>query len=191
MAEENTRDMGNGIAKPGLNGRAYPVIDHTYDTVVVGAGGSGLRATMGSAEAGLKTACITKVFPTRSHTVAAQGGIAASLGNIAPDHWTVAHVRHRQGVGLAGRSGRHRIHGARRQPPSTSWSTPACRSAATTTARSTSARSAAHAEHGRRPAGAAHLRRRRPHRPRHAARALSAEPASTRRTSSSNTSPSI
>ncbi len=66
----------------------YKIIDHVYDTVVVGAGGSGLRATMGSAEAGLKTACITKVFPTRSHTVAAQGGIAASLGNMGPDHWT-------------------------------------------------------------------------------------------------------
>ncbi|WP_375382801.1 succinate dehydrogenase flavoprotein subunit [uncultured Sphingomonas sp.] len=67
---------------------AYQIIDHTYDVVVVGAGGSGLRATMGSAEAGLKTACITKVFPTRSHTVAAQGGIAASLGNNSPDHWS-------------------------------------------------------------------------------------------------------
>ena len=67
---------------------AYKIIDHTYDTIVVGAGGSGLRATMGSAEAGLKTACITKVFPTRSHTVAAQGGIAASLGNNTPDHWS-------------------------------------------------------------------------------------------------------
>jgi len=67
---------------------AYKIIDHSYDTVVVGAGGSGLRATMGSAEAGLKTACITKVFPTRSHTVAAQGGIAASLCNNTPDHWT-------------------------------------------------------------------------------------------------------
>ncbi|GGC18200.1 succinate dehydrogenase flavoprotein subunit [Novosphingobium marinum] len=67
---------------------AYKIIDHTYDTVVVGAGGSGLRATMGSAEAGLKTACITKVFPTRSHTVAAQGGIAASLCNNTPDHWS-------------------------------------------------------------------------------------------------------
>ncbi|MBU6265917.1 MAG: succinate dehydrogenase flavoprotein subunit [Sphingomonadales bacterium] len=66
----------------------YKIIDHTYDTVVVGAGGSGLRATMGSAEAGLRTACITKVFPTRSHTVAAQGGIAASLQNNTPDHWT-------------------------------------------------------------------------------------------------------
>ncbi len=66
---------------------AYKIIDHSYDAVVVGAGGSGLRATMGCAEAGLKTACITKVFPTRSHTVAAQGGIAASLGNNTPDHW--------------------------------------------------------------------------------------------------------
>ncbi len=65
----------------------YTIIDHTYDVVVVGAGGSGLRATMGAAGAGLKTANITKVFPTRSHTVAAQGGIAASLGNNSPDHW--------------------------------------------------------------------------------------------------------
>ncbi|KQM63346.1 fumarate reductase [Sphingomonas sp. Leaf17] len=67
---------------------SYKIIDHTYDAVVVGAGGSGLRAAMGIAESGLKTACITKVFPTRSHTVAAQGGIAASLGNMGPDHWT-------------------------------------------------------------------------------------------------------
>ncbi|HYW15642.1 MAG TPA: succinate dehydrogenase flavoprotein subunit, partial [Allosphingosinicella sp.] len=67
---------------------AYKIVDHSYDVVVVGAGGSGLRATMGSAGKGLRTACITKVFPTRSHTVAAQGGIAASLGNMGPDHWT-------------------------------------------------------------------------------------------------------
>src|SRR6188472_1665199 len=66
---------------------AYEFVDHTYDVVVVGAGGSGLRATLGMAEQGLKTACVTKVFPTRSHTVAAQGGIAASLGNMGPDHW--------------------------------------------------------------------------------------------------------
>jgi succinate dehydrogenase / fumarate reductase flavoprotein subunit len=66
---------------------AYKIIDHNYDVVVVGAGGSGLRATMGAAQAGLRTACITKVFPTRSHTVAAQGGIAASLCNNTPDHW--------------------------------------------------------------------------------------------------------
>ena len=66
---------------------AYPVIDHVYDAVVVGAGGSGLRAAMGIAGAGLKTACLTKVFPTRSHTVAAQGGIAAALGNMGTDAW--------------------------------------------------------------------------------------------------------
>ncbi len=67
--------------------KSYPITHHTYDAVVVGAGGSGLRATMGLAESGLKTACITKVFPTRSHTVAAQGGIAASLGNMGKDTW--------------------------------------------------------------------------------------------------------
>ncbi len=67
---------------------AYQIIDHAYDVVVVGAGGSGLRAAMGAAQGGLRTACITKVFPTRSHTVAAQGGISASLGNMGPDHWT-------------------------------------------------------------------------------------------------------
>ncbi|MCR9224703.1 MAG: succinate dehydrogenase flavoprotein subunit [Hyphomonas sp.] len=65
----------------------YKFVDHTYDVVVIGAGGSGLRAALGAAQAGLKTACITKVFPTRSHTVAAQGGIAASLGNMGPDSW--------------------------------------------------------------------------------------------------------
>ncbi|MEQ9015947.1 MAG: succinate dehydrogenase flavoprotein subunit [Roseovarius confluentis] len=66
---------------------AYEYETHEYDCIVVGAGGSGLRATLGMAEQGLRTACITKVFPTRSHTVAAQGGIAASLSNMGPDHW--------------------------------------------------------------------------------------------------------
>ncbi len=66
---------------------AYEYETHDYDVVVVGAGGAGLRATLGMAEQGLKTACVTKVFPTRSHTVAAQGGIAASLGNMEPDSW--------------------------------------------------------------------------------------------------------
>jgi len=65
----------------------YNFTDHIYDVVVVGAGGAGLRATQGAVEAGLRTACITKVFPTRSHTVAAQGGIAASLGNLGADNW--------------------------------------------------------------------------------------------------------
>ena len=66
---------------------AYPIIDHTYDAIVVGAGGAGLRATFGLAEKGLSTACITKVFPTRSHTVAAQGGMSAALGNMGEDDW--------------------------------------------------------------------------------------------------------
>jgi succinate dehydrogenase / fumarate reductase flavoprotein subunit len=66
---------------------AYPYEVHDYDVVVVGAGGAGLRATLGMAEQGLRTACVTKVFPTRSHTVAAQGGIAASLANMGPDNW--------------------------------------------------------------------------------------------------------
>jgi succinate dehydrogenase / fumarate reductase flavoprotein subunit len=66
---------------------SYQIVDHAYDVVVVGAGGSGLRATLGITEAGLKTACISKVFPTRSHTVAAQGGIGAALGNMGPDDW--------------------------------------------------------------------------------------------------------
>ncbi|MFT5507215.1 MAG: succinate dehydrogenase / fumarate reductase flavoprotein subunit [Hyphomicrobiaceae bacterium] len=82
MVEEN-----GATNAPGVNGRAYTIVDHTYDVVVVGAGGAGLRATLGAAQSGLKTACISKVFPTRSHTVAAQGGVAASLGNMGPDDW--------------------------------------------------------------------------------------------------------
>jgi succinate dehydrogenase / fumarate reductase, flavoprotein subunit len=72
---------------PGINGRAYPIIDHDFDVVVVGAGGAGLRAIVGCSEAGLRTAAISKVFPTRSHTVAAQGGVAAALANMGPDNW--------------------------------------------------------------------------------------------------------
>ena len=67
--------------------RQYPVVDHQYDAVVVGAGGAGLRAAFGLVEEGFKTAVITKLFPTRSHTVAAQGGINAALGNMEPDDW--------------------------------------------------------------------------------------------------------
>ena len=78
---------GNGRAAPSYNGSAYPITDHTFDVVIVGAGGAGLRATVGCSQAGLRTACISKVFPTRSHTVAAQGGISASLGNMGPDDW--------------------------------------------------------------------------------------------------------
>jgi succinate dehydrogenase / fumarate reductase flavoprotein subunit len=78
---------GSGNGAPASNGKAYPIEDHTFDVVVVGAGGAGLRAVVGCSEAGLRTACITKVFPTRSHTVAAQGGIAAALGNMGEDDW--------------------------------------------------------------------------------------------------------
>lgn len=87
MATSAASGTANDVGGAHLKG-AYTIVDHTYDVVVVGAGGSGLRATMGAAEAGLRTANISKVFPTRSHTVAAQGGIAASLGNNSPDHWT-------------------------------------------------------------------------------------------------------
>ena len=77
----------NGGQAPAINGRAYPIEDHSFDVIVVGAGGAGLRAVVGCSQAGLRTGCITKVFPTRSHTVAAQGGIAASLGNMGEDDW--------------------------------------------------------------------------------------------------------
>ena len=66
---------------------SYQITHHQHDVVVVGAGGSGLRACLGLAEAGLKTACVTKVFPTRSHTVAAQGGMSAALANMGEDDW--------------------------------------------------------------------------------------------------------
>ena len=90
MANGSTHGSSQGSSNggaPGVNGRAYPIEDHTFDVLVVGAGGSGLRAAVGCSEAGLKTACITKVFPTRSHTVAAQGGISAALGNMSEDDW--------------------------------------------------------------------------------------------------------
>src|SRR5450631_1350447 len=86
MAAEGNGKATNGSG-PATNGKAYPIEDHTYDVVVVGAGGAGLRAVVGCSEAGLRTACITKVFPTRSHTVAAQGGISAALGNMHEDNW--------------------------------------------------------------------------------------------------------
>ena len=86
MAKARTKKAA-GETAPAASGTAYPYEEHAYDVIVVGAGGSGLRATLGMAEQGLKTGCITKVFPTRSHTVAAQGGIAASLKNMTPDSW--------------------------------------------------------------------------------------------------------
>src|SRR5487761_821616 len=85
MAADGNRKAGGPA--PASNGKSYPIEDHSYDVIVVGAGGSGLRAVVGCSEAGLATACITKLFPTRSHTVAAQGGISAALGNMHPDDW--------------------------------------------------------------------------------------------------------
>ena len=79
--------MNGAASSISIGGRAYPITDHSYDVVVVGAGGAGLRAVVGCAQAGLSVACISKVFPTRSHTVAAQGGVAAALGNMGPDDW--------------------------------------------------------------------------------------------------------
>ena len=79
--------LTRGPSRPAYTGQAYPITDHSFDVVVVGAGGAGLRATVGCSQAGLRTACISKVFPTRSHTVAAQGGVAASLGNMGKDTW--------------------------------------------------------------------------------------------------------
>ncbi len=84
MPDLNTTDAGKDV---NVKRSAYDVTDHTFDVVVVGAGGAGLRATVGCSQAGLKTACISKVFPTRSHTVAAQGGISAALGNMGEDDW--------------------------------------------------------------------------------------------------------
>jgi succinate dehydrogenase flavoprotein subunit len=83
----SAKPNGSNGTGPAVNGRAYPFTDHQFDVVVVGAGGAGLRAVVGCSEAGLKTACVTKVFPTRSHTVAAQGGISAALGNMGEDDW--------------------------------------------------------------------------------------------------------
>ena len=88
----------------------YEFIDHSYDVVVIGAGGAGLRATFGLAEAGFSTACVSKVFPTRSHTVAAQGGISAALGNMGDDDWRWHMYDTDQGLRLARRPGRDRIH---------------------------------------------------------------------------------
>ncbi|MDQ0325572.1 succinate dehydrogenase / fumarate reductase flavoprotein subunit [Rhodopseudomonas julia] len=88
MATNGQNGQSNGATgAPNQNGKAYPIIDHAFDVVVIGAGGAGLRAALGASQAGLKTACISKVFPTRSHTVAAQGGISAALGNMGEDDW--------------------------------------------------------------------------------------------------------
>ncbi len=146
MAAEANGKAGNGKAgngaAPATNGKAYPIEDHTYDVVVVGAGGAGLRAVVGCSEAGLRTACITKVFPTRSHTVAAQGGISASLGNMHPDDWRWHMYDTVKGSGSATRTPSNTWCATHRKP-SMSSSIGACRFRAPRTARSISARSAA------------------------------------------------
>ncbi len=165
----------NGSSAPSATasgGKAYPITDHTFDVVVVGAGGAGLRASVGCAQAGLKTACITKVFPTRSHTVAAQGGISAVARQHGPGRLALAHVRHREGLGLARRPGRDRI-----PVPQRAGSGLRARALgrAVLAHRGRQDLPAAVRRHddrlrqGHRPA---HLRGRRPHRPRHAAHAL-------------------
>ncbi len=154
--------QANGVAKPALNGKAYATTDHTYDVIVVGAGGAGLRATLGCAEAGLKTACITKVFPTRSHTVAAQGGVAASLGNMGKDDWRWHMYDTVKGADWLGDQDAIEYLGALwcSVQPHRGWPhLPAPVRRYDNRVR-------------RGPTGAAHLRRRRPHRPRHAAHAL-------------------
>ena len=123
---------------------AYELIDHEYDVVVVGAGGSGLRAALGAAQQGLKVACVTKVFPTRSHTVAAQGGISASLGNMGEDSWQWHMYDTVKGSDWLGDQDAIEYHGAQRaRRPFTSSSIGACRSRAPRMARSISAPSAA------------------------------------------------
>ena len=163
----------NGNGAPAVNGRAYPIEDHTYDVVVVGAGGAGLRAVVGCAEAGLRTACITKVFPTRSHTVAAQGGIAAALGNMGEDDWRWHMYDTVKGVGLARRPGRDRISvpqraGRRLRARALGRAVLAPRGRR----QDLSAPVRRHDHALRQGHRAAHLRRRRPHRPRHAAHAV-------------------
>ena len=134
---------GSEHGAPAINGRAYPIEDHTYDVLVVGAGGSGLRAVVGCSEAGLKTACITKVFPTRSHTVAAQGGISAALGNMGEDDWRWHMYDTVKGSDWLGDQDAIEYCVATLRPRSMSSNTGACRSRAPSKARSISVRSAA------------------------------------------------
>ena len=131
------------IAFGGAGMSAYKFIDHTYDVVVVGAGGAGLRATFGLAQSGLSTACITKVFPTRSHTVAAQGGISAALGNMGEDDWRWHMYDTVKGSDWLGDQDAIEFMCKEAPAPSSSSSTTACRSRAPTTAASISGRSAA------------------------------------------------
>jgi glycine/D-amino acid oxidase-like deaminating enzyme len=152
---------------------SYKVQQHNYDVIVVGAGGAGLRATFGLAEKGLKAACITKVFPTRSHTVAAQGGISAALGNMGEDDWRWHYLRHDQGFRLARRSGRDRVHVP--EAPGDHRAGALRRAVLAHRGRQDLPAPVRRHDHALRQGHrAAHLRRGRPYRPRHAAYAVSA-----------------
>ena len=154
-------------------GKGYTFVDHKFDVVVVGAGGAGLRATLGMAEQGLRTACITKVFPTRSHTVAAQGGIAASLANMGQDNWQWHMYDTVKGSDWLGDV--DAMEYMVQQAPAAvyeleHYGVPFSR---TEEGKIYQRPFGGHmTQFGRRPAGAAHMRRRRPDRPRHPAHAL-------------------
>ena len=141
MTDGNRRHFqwqGAGHQRPGVSDR-----ESSYDVVVVGAGGAGLRAVVGCSEAGLKTACITKVFPTRSHTVSAQGGIAAALGNMGEDDWRWHMYDTVKGADWLGDQDAIDISAATLRKRSTSSNIGACHSRAARTEKSTSAHSAA------------------------------------------------
>ena len=167
----------NAINKPnGHARRAYRIVDHTYDVVVVGAGGAGLRATFGMGAAGLKTACITKVFPTRTPHRRGAGRRRRRARQHGRGRLALAHVRHREGVGLARRPGRHRVHVPRGDPGD--HRAGALRRAVLPHRGRAHLPAPLRRPHAalRQDAGDARLRRRRPHRPRHPAHALPAEP---------------
>ena len=169
MAADGNGKAANGSGGPATNGKAYPIEDHTYDVVVVGAGGAGLRAVVGCSEAGLRTACITKVFPTRSHTVAAQGGISAALGNMHPDDWRWHMYDTVKGSDWLG--DQDAIEYMVRNAPEAvyeleHWGVPFSRTEDGKIYQRPFGGMTL--DYGKAP-GAAHLRRRRPHRPRHAA----------------------
>ena len=155
--------------------------EHLYDVVVVGAGGSGLRAVLGASEAGLKTACITKVFPTRSHTVAAQGGIAAALGNMGEDDWRWHMYDTVKGSDWLG--DQDAIEYLCRNAPEAvyeleHWGVPFSRTEDGTIYQRPFGGMTTRLRQGHR---AAHLRGRRPHRPCHAAHACTASRSAIRR----------
>ena len=150
------------------------MVDHTYDVVVVGAGGAGLRATFGMGAAGLKTACITKVFPTRSHTVAAQGGIGAALGNMGEDDWRWHMYDTVKGSDWLGDQDAIEYMCREAIPAVLELEHYGVPFSRTEDGKIYQRPFGGHDQAFRQGAGAAHLRRRRPHRPRHPAHALSA-----------------